>query len=81
MKHAIGAFAFIVSISIRALAEKIEKAPLKCVSGYGNEVWANMDNNITFCSEHSGKTCCNSEDTTKIKAKIGFAKMRSEVSD
>jgi hypothetical protein len=31
--------------------------------------------------EHSGRTCCNAEDTNKIKAKFGMAKLKADVSD
>ncbi|CDW77852.1 UNKNOWN [Stylonychia lemnae] len=54
---------------------------LKCAGGYGNEYQLNMLNENLFCTEHAGRTCCNLNDTLKIKAKVGFAKVKSDVSD
>lgn len=40
-----------------------------------------MMSEINFCTEHAGRTCCNQNDTLKVKAKIGFTKLKSDVSD
>jgi hypothetical protein len=40
-----------------------------------------MANDLSFCTEHSGRTCCDTNDTTRVKAKIGYAKMKEDVTD
>jgi len=40
-----------------------------------------MFNEINFCTEHAGRTCCDMNNTNRIKAKIAYSKTKSEVSD
>lgn len=35
----------------------------------------------TFCMEHSSRTCCNAEDTNKIKLNIGLVKLKTDITE
>ena len=60
--------------------ESVKPNP-KCKAGYGLTQQGNQVNEINFCTEHAGRTCCNQDDVNKVKAKIGMAKIKCDVSD
>lgn len=54
----------------------------KCISGYELEYQQNMQQDLNFCSDHASRTCCSANDmVTYVKAKIGYAKMKTDLSD
>ena len=70
----------VMRILVSAISVNLVSAEFtsKCLRGYDNDLLANMNKEVTLCSDHAGMTCCGLNDDRKILQHVYNLKSKSD---